>query len=441
MAMRITQSYWSSLLHCKIRRIVPSPLRLRAPAYILAAVLLPFLVSAASTFAGSATWNLNPTNGDWFTASNWTPATVPNGPNDMATFGVSNVTGISTSFYTTPPEVNGIVFDPGASAYSITVISFSPMTISGAGITNNSGSIQNFNAGAGFPSDGAISFTNNATAGSLTTFNNSASTSDSGGDARTTFSGASSAGSGTFTNNGGDGKCSSSGAFTSFSDTSTAANGTFINNGGRFDGIGAFTSFSDTARAGNAVLIANVGEGGGGTILFTGDSTGDTARVEVFGNGNGDFTNGFLDISGHNAPGVTVGSIEGNGNVFLGANNLTVGSNHLSTTFSGVIDGIGGSLTKIGGGTLMLSSANTYTGGTTVEGGKLIVSNRSGSGTGSGAVRVNKGTLRGRGTIAGAVTLGTGSGPGGKTVPRGRQDPASHSQHPEHTDFQLRRHL
>ena len=52
--------------------------------------------------------------------------------------------------------------------------------------------------------------------------------------------------------------------------------------------------------------------------------------MEVFGNG-------FLDISGHNLPGVTTDSIEGNGLVFLGANKLTVGSNNLTTAFSGKI--------------------------------------------------------------------------------------------------------
>ena len=69
--------------------------------------------------------------------------------------------------------------------------------------------------------------------------------------------------------------------------------------------------------------------------------------MEVFGNGN-------LDISRHNAPGVTIGSIEGSGAVFLGANNLTVGSNNLNTTFSGVIQdgGANGSFTKVGAGIL-----------------------------------------------------------------------------------------
>ena len=92
--------------------------------------------------------------------------------------------------------------------------------------------------------------------------------------------------------------------------------------------------------------------------------------------------------------------------MFLGANNLAVGSNNLSTTFSGVIQD-GGSLTKIGTGKLILTNANTYTGGTTVTSGVLLSNNASGSGTGTGAVTVNGGTLGGSGIIAGAVTVGT----------------------------------
>ena len=38
-----------------------------------------------------------------------------------------------------------------------------------------------------------------------------------------------------------------------------------------------------------------------------------------------------------NIPPFTIGSIEGNGVVFLGAQNLTVGNNNLSTTFSGLM--------------------------------------------------------------------------------------------------------
>ena len=44
------------------------------------------------------------------------------------------------------------------------------------------------------------------------------------------------------------------------------------------------------------------------------------------------FDNGYLDISGHQS-GVTIGSIEGSGNVFLGANRLRVGTNGNNTVF------------------------------------------------------------------------------------------------------------
>ena len=63
--------------------------------------------------AGNATWNLNPTSGDWNIAANWTPATVPNSKFDTATFGVSNTNNISPSDKTI---VDGINFAAGASA-------------------------------------------------------------------------------------------------------------------------------------------------------------------------------------------------------------------------------------------------------------------------------------------------------------------------------------
>ena len=102
--------------------------------------------------------------------------------------------------------------------------------------------------------------------------------------------------------------------------------------------------------------------------------------------------------------------------MFLGANNLTVGSDNLSAIFSGVIQN-DGSLTKIGTGTLTLTGVNTYTGGTLIKRGALLVNNKDGSGTGSGPVQVNAGRLGGKGTIAGAVTVGTGSHPGATLAP------------------------
>jgi energy-converting hydrogenase Eha subunit E len=540
------------------------------------------LLFPAGAYAISAQWDLDPISGDWNTAANWTPMAVPNGPADIATFGLSNTADVSISADT---EVNGITFTAAAtSPYTITANPGLTLTISGTGITNNSGTTQNFVTAAGANGAvGQIIFTNSATAGSSTIFTNNGGSAGAGGI--TEFHGSSLAGNGTFinkastvvdvhggatfffdnstasnatfinkgaaviggfdsngvtvfenestaanatfTNDGGaasgarggviefhdsssaangtfinngataagaeggftdfffssatagnatfinnggtvsdagggrtsvDGGTAGNGTFInnaatvsgafggSTSIVGTAANGTFINNGGTVSGAaGGFTQISDTAAnatftnngatvsgagggftqfdvdstADSATLIANGGTGGGegGSILFTDNSTGGTSRIEVFGNGN-------LDISLHGAGSVTVGSIEGDGNAFLGASNLTVGSNNLSTTFSGVIqdggqnENVGGSLTKIGSGTLILSGANTYTGNTNVNGSVLQV-----DGSISSNTFVNHGgTLAGTGTVYGNVTnnnagrVSPGDAPGVLTV-------------------------
>ena len=91
------------------------------------------------------------------------------------------------------------------------------------------------------------------------------------------------------------------------------------------------------------------------------------------------------------------------------ANSGHVSDISASDTVSGVISGAGNFL-KSGGGTTTLTAANTYSGGTTVNGGTLLVNNTTdSSGTGTGAVTVNSGgTLGGTGKIAGATTLNSG---------------------------------
>jgi autotransporter-associated beta strand protein len=493
-------------------------------ARVLPAFLM--LLNLQTSEAGSATWLSNPFSGNWNTDANWNPSTgYPNGISDVATFDLSDTTFIDVSGVTTVAE---IMFNSGASAFTITVDANATLTIDGTGVTNNSGSIQSFETASGGAQDGVIQFVNSATAGNNTSFtnfasgnpgitlfsnsssaaggaftNNGAIASASGG-ALTEFFDTSTAGSGTFTNNGGAAKSAgggntqflsastagsgtftnhaatlggnggftqffgntntsfssagsgiftnngagttsdgagftqffgfssagsgtftndgglvngASGGFTHFSDTSTAASGTFTSNAGTVAGaFGGVTQFASTSTAGAATLIANGGTGAGGSILFADSSLGGTSTVKVFDNGN-------LDISFHTAPGVTIGSLEGNGAVFLGANNLTVGSNNLSKIYSGVMQdgggdgGTGGSLTKIGKGKLTLSGANTYTGGTTITKGSLLVTNRTGSATGPGPVQVNTGTLGDTGTINGAVTVGNGIRSGAILLP------------------------
>ncbi|HEY2712786.1 MAG TPA: autotransporter-associated beta strand repeat-containing protein [Chthoniobacterales bacterium] len=452
----------------------------------LLAVLL-LALGIHSSEAGSAKWRPSPTNNDWNTATNWQPATVPNGPSDSARFSVSNTTSISISANT---EVSAIQFLPGASVFAISPNLAITLTLSGTGIINNSGVTQNLVTSSDEAGNFAlINFTNNATAGSLTTvtnngpggshmegqtqffdtsragnaviINNSSTVSGFfGGIAR--FFDNSTGDHGTFINNGAtiDG---TDGGQTQFSDnasagianittngatvpggaadtyffgTATAASATLTNNAGGITGDGGFTFFEDSFTAGSAILISNgatlAGAGGGttsfmgtssagastiiangatnggapGDLFFFDNSTGATARIELLGNG-------IMDISTHQLPGVTIGSIEGTGVAELGGNNLTVGSSNRSTTFSGVLQdggqggGTGGSLTKIGSGTLTLAGSNTYTGATTVNGGTLLIKRAAGSGTGTGTVQINSGTLGGTGTIAGVTNVGT----------------------------------
>ncbi|WP_127091999.1 autotransporter-associated beta strand repeat-containing protein [Aquabacter cavernae] len=77
----------------------------------------------------------------------------------------------------------------------------------------------------------------------------------------------------------------------------------------------------------------------------------------------------------------TIGSLSGQGRVDLGSNTLTIGGN-AATLFAGRISGDGG-LALTGGGTLVVTGDNRYTGGTSLTSGTLIM----GEGGTSGAIR------------------------------------------------------
>src|SRR5262249_25064904 len=111
--------------------------------------------------AGSATWSLDPASGDWNTATNWMPNTVPNGPSDVATFAASNTTAVSLS---SNIELNETVFAAGPREFTITTSPGLELTLSGVGVTTNSEATQSFVADADNSGNlGTIAFENSAT--------------------------------------------------------------------------------------------------------------------------------------------------------------------------------------------------------------------------------------------------------------------------------------
>jgi autotransporter-associated beta strand protein len=119
------------------------------------------------------------------------------------------------------------------------------------------------------------------------------------------------------------------------------------------------------------------------TSLIFGDSDTSTAGSWILDN-NGTSTNNLI-LAG-TAPTITV-------------NALGTGK---TATISAIIEGTAG-LTKAGAGTLTLSGANTYTGGTVLNSGTLNINNAAATGAVSSSVTINGGTLDN--TSGAAITL------------------------------------
>jgi fibronectin-binding autotransporter adhesin len=152
---------------------------------------------------------------------------------------------------------------------------------------------------------------------------------------------------------------------------------------------------------GESVTIAGAGAGSdGGAITvqnssvttFTGPVTlAGVASLAVSGSATGTFS-GAITASSNQNLNLQGGSGAGGGGTISGTINL----------------GTGG-LTKAEGGAWRLTGANTYSGGTVINGGTIYANNTTGSATGSGAISVNTGgTLAGTGAVAGAVNVALG---------------------------------
>jgi fibronectin-binding autotransporter adhesin len=253
------------------------------------------------------------TTGTYESAANWTPATVPSGAAATATF---SSTGTSTITVGGFHNAGAFAFDSSAQAYTFTIASSATLVLEGAGITNNSGQTQTFVLSSG---SSRMSFDNSATAG--------------------------------------DAHLQLSAGLVFFNDASSAGTAVIDINGGA-------VQLADTASLANAKVSVT-----SGSVILSGSSKGDQAQLSLgAGTTLSVLTSGATDM----------GSISGTGTIFFGTDvQLKVGANGQSTTYGGKIDGSGvrGSIEKAGTGTWTLTgSDHTYTGSTTISGGRLSLS-------------------------------------------------------------------
>jgi autotransporter-associated beta strand protein len=152
-----------------------------------------------------------------------------------------------------------------------------------------------------------------------------------------------------------------------------------------------------------------VNKRGAGTVFFNGENTyngattisGGTLRL---GTANA-VSNSTVTVSvasglsfASGVSSVVLGGLAGGSDIALtnqsaGAVTLQVGKNSASTTYSGVLSGTNGGLTKVGNGTLILNGYSTMTGPVQVNGGNLSCQNGAGNGAlyKASSVTVNSG--------------------------------------------------
>jgi autotransporter-associated beta strand protein len=111
---------------------------------------------------------------------------------------------------------------------------------------------------------------------------------------------------------------------------------------------------------------------------------------------------------GNDTLNITGSTIQGDISGGSGTNTCTIDPRARNFIYTGRISNFNS--VEIKSGVVTFSGASTYTGTTKISGGgTLIAANSKGSATGSGDVRVTEGTLGGKGSIGGRVTIDKGS--------------------------------
>ena len=400
------------------------------------------------------TWNGVP-GGNWGTASNWTPATIPNSSSATATFNAVNqaVSAVLLGGPFTVGTLNlnnhvsgGFFFEEGtlqlagqatinvqshdfappdfdasatiniqSNATVNTVFADSTLSIASA-ITDNGGGFSLTKTGPGMLTlegtnnysggttilDGTLQLGDDGTTGSIL-----GNVIDNGVLVISRF--------GTYTF---AGNISGTGALQQLSAQTTILTGTNTYTGGTTISDGTL-QLGDGGTSGS--ILGNVIDDGvlainrSDTYTFAGNMSGPGALQQLgtgttILTGTNTYTGGTTISAGtlQLGDGGTAGSIVG-----TVINNATLVFDRSNTvTFGGVISG-GGNLAQIGPGTTILTGNNTYSGGTMIRAGTLQIGNSGMTGSITGNVNVNNnGTLafdRSNAVTFGGVISGTGS--------------------------------
>jgi fibronectin-binding autotransporter adhesin len=174
-----------------------------------------------------------------------------------------------------------------------------------------------------------------------------------------------------------------------------------------YTGSGAILVIGDASSSGGLVQLYGNNTYAGGTSITS------STTLEVFQDDNLGAAGGGVSLASAGAlltDSTTAGGFVTSRDIFLTGNGGIEAVDRTKATYKGVVSGtqklsVGSSF----GGTVVFTAANTYAGGTDVNGGVLEVNNTSGSGTGSGEVLMQNGArLGGTGTLApSSVTSGT----------------------------------
>jgi fibronectin-binding autotransporter adhesin len=399
-------------------------------------------------------WNAS--TGDWFINTNWTSQTLPTSSIDTyidngGTVTVSTAGAQAQGLFVGEPGGSGTLVISGSGTLSSL---YAKIGISGLGMGTGSVTVDggnwNDNTGilaVGFGAYGSLTITNNGTvtSGSATiaqgtgstgtvTMNSGTWNANQGG----TFSQIGAGGTATMYLNGG--------TFSTYdAAVGGSSSGTMIINGGTWNSsyriyVGGYNYFGVDHNADGTMTVTNgtagdydgyVGDGGIGIVTIgNGGKWANSDALFVGNRSSGTLTikgSGIVSVTS-SAGQVTIGNLSGSqGTLQIGDNDAFTGSLSVKTITGGAgtakvvfaqtnAFSLSASLTgsvsvqQTGAGTTTLSAtanANTYTGGTVISGGKLLVNSL--GGTGSGAVEVQSGgAIGGTGSITGALTIDGG---------------------------------